>query len=107
MVNLESGDITYGVTDEASKLPLGLTNVIQLMAVPNMTLPVAEALADFVDADSLSRDNGEQETYDMLPSPTRYPTGRSVFSTNYSRTRCHRRTSLRRGCQPQLQARFK
>ena len=66
--NLESGDITYGVTDEASKLPLGLTNVIQMMAVPNMTLPVAEALADFVDADSISRDNGaEQETYDMLP----------------------------------------
>ena len=66
--NLESGDITFGVTDEASKLPLGLTNVIQMMAVPNMTLPVAEALADFVDADPISRDNGaEQETYDMLP----------------------------------------
>ena len=39
-----------------------------MMAVPNMTLPVAETLADFVDADSISRDNGaEQETYDMLP----------------------------------------
>ncbi|MBO61666.1 MAG: hypothetical protein CMO63_06830 [Verrucomicrobiales bacterium] len=66
--NLESGEIAYGVTDLASKLPLPLTNVIQMMEVPNMTLPVVEALADFVDTDSIARDNGaEQEVYDMLP----------------------------------------
>ena len=66
--NLESGEIAYGATDLASKLPLTLTNVIQMMEVPNMTLPVVEALADFVDTDSIARDNGaEQEAYDMLP----------------------------------------
>ncbi len=66
--NLESGEIAYGTTDLASKLPLTLTNVIQMMEVPNMTLPVVESLADFVDTDSIARDNGaEQEAYDMLP----------------------------------------
>ena len=66
--NLESGEIAYGVTDEASKLPLSLTNVIQMMEVPNMTLPVAETLADFIDSDSVTRDNGaEQDLYDLMP----------------------------------------
>ena len=66
--NLESGDIVYGVTDEASKLPLALTNIAQMLNVPNMTLPIVESLADFVDADTAPRDNGaEQQVYDMLP----------------------------------------
>ena len=66
--NLESGDIAYGITDEASKLPLALTNVTQLLEVPNLTLPLAESLADFVDPDSITRDNGaEQDAYDLLP----------------------------------------
>jgi hypothetical protein len=38
------------------------------MKVPNMTLPAAEALADFVDGDSIARDNGaEQDLYDLMP----------------------------------------
>ena len=55
---LETGEIAFGVVDEASKLPLNATNVLQLMKVPNMTLPAAETLADFVDGDSITRDNG-------------------------------------------------
>ena len=64
----ETDGITFGVVDEASKLPLNATNVLQLMKVPNMTLPAAEALADFVDGDSVVRDNGaEQDSYDLMP----------------------------------------
>ena len=65
---LETGEIAFGVVDEASKLPLTATNVLQLMKVPNMTLPAAETLADFVDGDSIMRDNGaEQDLYDLMP----------------------------------------
>jgi hypothetical protein len=65
---LETDEIIFGVLDEASKLPLNVTNVLQLMKVPNMTLPAAEALADFVDGDSIARDNGaEQDLYDLMP----------------------------------------
>ena len=64
----ETDGIAFGVVDEASKLPLNATNVLQLMKVPNMTLPAAEALADFVDGDSVVRDNGaEQDSYDLMP----------------------------------------
>ncbi|MBT6658812.1 MAG: hypothetical protein HOB00_00820, partial [Verrucomicrobia bacterium] len=42
---LETDEIIFGVEDEASKLPLNVTNVLQLMKVPHMTLPAAEALA--------------------------------------------------------------
>ena len=60
--------IAFGVVDEASKLPLNATNVLQLMKVPNITLAAAEALADFVDVDSIKRENGaEQNLYDMMP----------------------------------------
>jgi hypothetical protein len=65
---LGTEEIAFGVVEEASKLPLNATNVLQLMKVPNMTLPAAEALADFVDGDSIARDNGaEQDLYDLMP----------------------------------------
>ena len=65
---LATDEIAFGVVEEASKLPLNATNVLQLMKVPNMTLPAAEALADFVDGDSIARDNGaEQDLYDLMP----------------------------------------
>ena len=71
---LETDEIIFGVLDEASKLPLNVTNVLQLMKVPNMSLPAAEALADFVDGDSIARDNGaEQDSYDLLPVPYSIP----------------------------------
>ena len=71
---IETGKIIFGVVDEASKLPLIATNVLQLMKVPNMTLPAAETLADFVDGDSITRDNGaEQDLYDLLPVPYSIP----------------------------------
>jgi hypothetical protein len=71
---LETDEIIFGVLDEASKLPLNVTNVLQLMKVPNMTLPAAEARADFVDGDSIARDNGaEQDSYDLLPVPYSIP----------------------------------
>lgn len=71
---LETDEIIFGVVDEASKLPLNATNVLQLMKVPGMTLPAAEALADFVDGDSIARDNGaEQASYDLLPVPYSIP----------------------------------
>ena len=65
---LDMDKITFGVVDEASKLPFNGTNVLQLMKVPNVTLAAAEALADFVDADSITRENGaEQNLYDTIP----------------------------------------
>ena len=65
---LGTEEIAFGVVEEASKLPLNATNVLQLMKVPNMTLPAAEALAYFVDGDSIARDNGaEQDLYDLMP----------------------------------------
>ncbi len=65
---LDTDEIAFGVVDEASKLPLDATNVLQLMKVPNMTLAAAETLADFVDGDSITRDNGaEQDLYDLMP----------------------------------------
>ena len=71
---LGTDEIAFGVVEEASKLPLNATNVLQLMKVPNMTLPAAEALADFVDGDSIARDNGaEQDSYDLLPVPYSIP----------------------------------
>ena len=72
--NLETGEVIFGVTDEASKLPLNLTNIIQLINVPGITLPLAESLADFTDSDSITRDNGaEQDIYDLLPTPYNIP----------------------------------
>lgn len=72
--NLESGEIAFGLTDEASKLPLNPTNIIQLMSVPGITLPAAESIADFSDSDSIPRDNGaEQDVYDLLPAPYNIP----------------------------------
>ena len=72
---LETDEIIFGVLDEASKLPLNVTNVLQLMKVPNMSLPAAEALADFVDGDSIARDNGaEQDSVRFAASRrTRFP----------------------------------
>tara|TARA_B100000475_G_scaffold170962_1_gene133115 strand:+ start:1911 stop:3302 length:1392 start_codon:yes stop_codon:yes gene_type:complete len=72
--NLETGEVIFGVTDEASKLPLNLTNITQLVSVPGITLPTAESLADFTDKDSITRDNGaEQDVYDLLPTPYNIP----------------------------------
>ncbi|MEE2615455.1 MAG: hypothetical protein VYC62_07655 [Verrucomicrobiota bacterium] len=72
--NLETGEVVFGVTDEASKLPLNLTNITQLISVPGITLPIAESLADFTDSDSIPRDNGaEQDVYDLLPTPYNIP----------------------------------
>ena len=72
--NLETGEVIFGVTDEASKLPLNLTNITQLVSVPGITLPTAESIADFTDKDSITRDNGaEQDAYDLLPTPYNIP----------------------------------
>ena len=72
--NLETGEVIFGVTDEASKLPLNLTNITQLVSVPGITLPTAESIADFTDKDSITRDNGaEQDVYDLLPTPYNIP----------------------------------
>ena len=65
---IDMDKIAFGVVDEASKLPLNATNILQLMKVPNVTLAAAEALADFVDGDSITRENGaEQNLYDIMP----------------------------------------
>ena len=72
--NLETGEVAFGVTDEASKLPLNLTNITQLISIPGITLPAAESLADFTDSDSIPRDNGaEQEVYDLMITPYNIP----------------------------------
>ncbi len=77
---LDTDEIAFGVVDEASKLPLNATNVLQLMKVPNMTLAAAETLADFVDGDSITRDNGaEQDLYDLMPIAYSIPNRRVSF----------------------------
>src|SRR5262249_37678016 len=67
----------YGVTDEASKINLyaalqidnGQGNILyqMLMALPNMTDDLANAIIDWLDADETPRQNGaESDTYGSL-----------------------------------------
>jgi DNA uptake protein ComE-like DNA-binding protein len=64
------GDIRYGLTDEASKLNLNAAPETMIARLPKFTPPLAQALLDFLDADSTPRPDGaEQEYYDALPKP--------------------------------------
>ncbi len=73
----ESRDpIRYGLTDEASKLMLSRLDETNLMKLPRMTRPLADALLDFVDSDDTPRPEGaEQEYYDALPNPYKIRNG--------------------------------
>ena len=63
-------EIRYGLTDEASKLNLNTATESNLMRLPKMTAPLAQAALDFLDPDDTPRPEGaEQEYYDTLPVP--------------------------------------
>ena len=58
------------MTDEASKLNVNTATESNLMRLPKMTAPLAQALLDFLDTDDTPRPDGaEQEAYDSLPNP--------------------------------------
>lgn len=62
--------LRYGLTDEASKAHLSRLDETNLLQLPGMTLALAQAILDFVDADSTPRSEGaEQPFYDQLPRP--------------------------------------
>jgi type II secretory pathway component PulK len=69
-------EVRYGMTDEAGKLNVNQATATNLMKLPRMTRPVAEAIADWVDSDDTPLPDGaEQEYYDALPSPYKVRNG--------------------------------
>lgn len=66
--------IRYGLTDETSKINANQATEAMLEALPNMTVPAAQSLLDFVDADAAPRAQGaEQAQYDQLGLPIKVP----------------------------------
>ncbi len=68
----------YGVNDEAAKInlntimaldPSGKTLYNLLMALPNMTPDVADAIVDWIDSDNKPRANGAEEDYYQTLTP--------------------------------------
>jgi type II secretory pathway component PulK len=68
----------YGVTDEASKINLNAFMVIdpsgkalrdRLMALPNMTEEIADAIVDWLDANNKPRKHGAEEEYYQSMNP--------------------------------------
>ena len=66
----DTGELRYGLTDEASKLNVNTATEEMLGKVPGFTSSLTQALLDFLDPDDTPRPEGaEQEYYDALPSP--------------------------------------
>ena len=64
------GEVRYGLTDEARKVNVNALRGNDLTKIPNMTVPLAAALKDFVDFDDIVTPEGaEQEYYNGLPEP--------------------------------------
>ena len=60
--------IRYGVTDEAGKLNVNTSSAAMLLALPNMTPQLVDALIDYTDSDNdPSAAGAEQDDYDQLP----------------------------------------
>jgi DNA uptake protein ComE-like DNA-binding protein len=63
-------EVRYGLTDESAKLNLNTATETNLLRLPRMTVPLAQTLMDFLDADDTPNPEGaEQEYYDLLPNP--------------------------------------
>ena len=66
----DPNNVRYGLRDEASKINLSTATEEMLLALPNMTPELVEALLDYCDRDNETRPNGaEQDYYDALPYP--------------------------------------
>jgi DNA uptake protein ComE-like DNA-binding protein len=66
----DSGEMRFGLTDEASKLNINQATEEMLEKLPKMTPYLAQGLLDFLDSDDTPRPEGaEQEYYDNLPIP--------------------------------------
>ena len=66
----ESGDVRYGLADEAGKLNVNRATEEMLGKLPGMRPLLTQALMDFLDGDDTARPEGaEQEYYDALPTP--------------------------------------
>ena len=60
----------FGLTDEAGKLNINHAHQAELEKIPQFTKPLAEAVRDYIDIDSLERQDGaEQEYYSALAQP--------------------------------------
>jgi len=67
---LDPDVLRNGVTDESSKINLSIAGAETLMALPEMTPELVDALMDYRDADANTRPEGaEQDYYDQLPYP--------------------------------------
>jgi DNA uptake protein ComE-like DNA-binding protein len=63
-------ELSFGLTDEASKLNINQATEEMLEKLPKMTPYLVQGLLDFLDPDSTPRPEGaEQEYYDALPTP--------------------------------------
>ncbi len=72
----DSGEVRYGLADEAGKLPVNQASEDALEKLPGMTPSLAEALLDYLDTDNDPRPQGaEQEYYDALSKPYRIRNG--------------------------------
>lgn len=71
----KEGSIRYGFESECAKIPLGGGKVPlrkeALMALPNMTDEIAEAIMDYIDADDMPQPNGAESTYYAGLNPPR------------------------------------
>ncbi len=85
----KSSAVRIGVSDESAKLNLnallkyGLDDTqarVMLMAIPDMTEDVADAILDWLDEDDIPREYGsESEYYESLPTP--YSASNSQFKS--------------------------
>ena len=76
----ETGEVRFGLTDEAGKLNLNQASEEMLAKLPGMKPLLVNALIDFVDPDDEPHPEGaEQDYYDALPSP--YAIFNGPFST--------------------------
>lgn len=66
----ETGELRYGLSDEAAKLNVNRATEEMFGKLPAMRPILTQALLDFLDPDNTPRAEGaEQEYYDALPSP--------------------------------------
>jgi hypothetical protein len=71
-----SGELNYGLSDEAGRLHLNEATEEMFENIPRLTTPRIHALLDFRDADDVPEPEGaEQEYYDGLATPYRIHNG--------------------------------
>jgi len=76
MSELDTDYVRYGLTDESGKININIATQEVLAALPGMTPELVDALLDYRDQDSDTRDSGaEQDYYDQLPTPYKIRNG--------------------------------